>query len=316
MGVLGEVALDELALVAQRDEKVVESEVGVALHDVPHDGPPADLDHGFGPGDRLLGEAAAGSAGQYERLHLFLRVERSERHPVLDAFTLPIDRFGGRCSPRSANRSNRRLRRTGRTAGAGADGTVGCGEQKFLLFIAAGPATVWPRCPAGGAGTTGAGTCGRGGRLGYRQGQGDSPVEAVRPADRPGRVLHLLDRCPRLHPRLRAGVADGGRTDDAGFSAVGGGGCGHGGVHHVGARRLLTPPAPRRGGDRGVLASCRRRSGRRRHPRGVDQLRPRREGADRCERRRVLRAGHRGVDPSADAGPAPGPPPGPLDRIR
>ena len=41
----------------------------VQLHDVPEDRPAADLEHGFGPGARLLGDARALAAGEDHALH-------------------------------------------------------------------------------------------------------------------------------------------------------------------------------------------------------------------------------------------------------
>ena len=45
--VVQEVHLDDLALVAERQQELSDPVVGVALHDVPEDRPPADLDHRF-----------------------------------------------------------------------------------------------------------------------------------------------------------------------------------------------------------------------------------------------------------------------------
>jgi hypothetical protein len=53
--VVGEVLLDDVALVAEADHEVVEAVVAVDLHDVPQDRPLADLDHRLGLGGGLLG---------------------------------------------------------------------------------------------------------------------------------------------------------------------------------------------------------------------------------------------------------------------
>ena len=46
--VVGEVLLDDVALVAAADDEVVDAVRGVELEDVPEDGQTADLDHGLG----------------------------------------------------------------------------------------------------------------------------------------------------------------------------------------------------------------------------------------------------------------------------
>jgi hypothetical protein len=46
--VVGEVLLDDVALVAAADDEVVDAVLGVELEDVPEDGAAADLDHGLG----------------------------------------------------------------------------------------------------------------------------------------------------------------------------------------------------------------------------------------------------------------------------
>ena len=67
--VVGEPPLDVVALVAERDDEVVEPEVAVVLHDVPEDRVAADLDHRLGPELGLLGEPGAQPAGQDAHLH-------------------------------------------------------------------------------------------------------------------------------------------------------------------------------------------------------------------------------------------------------
>ena len=58
--------------------------VGIELHDVPEEGPAADLDHRLGPDVGFLRESAAETAGQYHRLHesplpVERRIERTIR---------------------------------------------------------------------------------------------------------------------------------------------------------------------------------------------------------------------------------------------
>jgi hypothetical protein len=67
--VVEEVLLDDLALVAQRDQELAEAVVRVVLHDVPEKGPSPDLHHRLGPNLGLLGQASAEAAGEYDDLH-------------------------------------------------------------------------------------------------------------------------------------------------------------------------------------------------------------------------------------------------------
>jgi len=67
--VLDEVALDPLALVAERHVELVEPMVGVDLHDVPQHRVLADLDHRLGAQLGLFGEARAEASGQDDDLH-------------------------------------------------------------------------------------------------------------------------------------------------------------------------------------------------------------------------------------------------------
>ena len=46
--VVEEVALDDIATIAERDDELLESSRGVAPHDVPQNRPSADFDHGLG----------------------------------------------------------------------------------------------------------------------------------------------------------------------------------------------------------------------------------------------------------------------------
>src|SRR5262249_10806669 len=68
-GEVAEVLLDELALVAARDQEVGEAVARVQAHDVEEDRVAADLDHGLGTHDRLLRETRPQPAGQDPPLH-------------------------------------------------------------------------------------------------------------------------------------------------------------------------------------------------------------------------------------------------------
>src|SRR5262249_14995651 len=67
--VVEEVALDDPALVAQAHDEVGEAVPGVALHDVPQDGPPADGDHRLGDVVGHVADARALSAAEDDNLH-------------------------------------------------------------------------------------------------------------------------------------------------------------------------------------------------------------------------------------------------------
>src|SRR5262249_31719729 len=67
--VVGEILLDEIALVAEADDEVVEAVGGVDLHDVPQDRPAADLDHRLRTEMRLFADARAHAAGEDHDLH-------------------------------------------------------------------------------------------------------------------------------------------------------------------------------------------------------------------------------------------------------
>ena len=69
--VVGEVFLDDVALIATAHDEIVDAVVGVELHDVPQNRPPADLNHGFGPDRGFLTEARAQATGQQYGFHGF-----------------------------------------------------------------------------------------------------------------------------------------------------------------------------------------------------------------------------------------------------
>ena len=62
--VVGEIFLDDIALVAAADHEVVDAVRRVDLHDVPEDRLAADLDHRLGLQIALFGNASAKPAGQ------------------------------------------------------------------------------------------------------------------------------------------------------------------------------------------------------------------------------------------------------------
>src|SRR5690606_16312436 len=64
-----EIALDALALVAERDDELGESEMGVVFHDVPEDRPSADLHHRLGPDGGFFRQPRPLSTGKDRYLH-------------------------------------------------------------------------------------------------------------------------------------------------------------------------------------------------------------------------------------------------------
>src|SRR6185312_2751209 len=72
--VVGHVAFDLLALVAERDHEFLKSVRRVMHHDVPENRTAADLDHGFWPYDRLLRESRADAACEDAYFHVMLVV--------------------------------------------------------------------------------------------------------------------------------------------------------------------------------------------------------------------------------------------------
>ena len=77
--VVGEIFLDEIALVAQAHDEVVDAVVGVDLHDVPQDGAAADLHHRLGPKGRFFTEPGAKTAGENNCLHKAYLIAKSHR---------------------------------------------------------------------------------------------------------------------------------------------------------------------------------------------------------------------------------------------
>ena len=67
--VVGEILLDDIALIAAADHEVVDAVRGVDLQDVPQDRTAADLDHRLGAQAGFLGKPRAESAGQDDCLH-------------------------------------------------------------------------------------------------------------------------------------------------------------------------------------------------------------------------------------------------------
>ena len=67
--VVGEVLLDDVALVAAADDEVVDAVRRVDLHDVPEDRLAADLDHRLRLQIALFGDPRAEPAGENDGLH-------------------------------------------------------------------------------------------------------------------------------------------------------------------------------------------------------------------------------------------------------
>ena len=67
--VVGEVFLDDIALVAAADDKVVDAMGRIDLHDVPQDRAAADFHHRLRDADRFLGQPGSKTAGQNDALH-------------------------------------------------------------------------------------------------------------------------------------------------------------------------------------------------------------------------------------------------------
>ena len=67
--VVEEVLLDHVAAIAQAEDEVAEAVVGVDLHDVPEDRPPADLDHRLGPELGLLSQPGSDATAQDHDFH-------------------------------------------------------------------------------------------------------------------------------------------------------------------------------------------------------------------------------------------------------
>jgi len=67
--VVGEVFLDDVALVSEADDEVVDALSGVELEDVPEDGAAADFHHGLGADGGFFTEACADSACEDDRFH-------------------------------------------------------------------------------------------------------------------------------------------------------------------------------------------------------------------------------------------------------
>ena len=67
--VVGEILLDDIALVAAADDEIIDAVGGVAFHDMPEDRLAADLDHGLGPEVGLFGNAGAETTGENNSFH-------------------------------------------------------------------------------------------------------------------------------------------------------------------------------------------------------------------------------------------------------
>ena len=67
--VVGEVLFDHIALVAQADHEVIDSIVGIDLHDVPKNRLAADFDHWLGAQVGFFTDAGAKAPGEDDGFH-------------------------------------------------------------------------------------------------------------------------------------------------------------------------------------------------------------------------------------------------------
>ena len=67
--IVGEILLDDVTFVAEADNKLVDSEVPVDLHDVPQDRMVSNLDHRLGPVACFLAEPASQPASKNDGFH-------------------------------------------------------------------------------------------------------------------------------------------------------------------------------------------------------------------------------------------------------
>src|ERR1700683_1297890 len=66
--VIGEVFFDQITLVAQANNEIAQSELGIDLHDMPKNRAAADLDQRLWPDFGFFGKPAAKTSGQYDHL--------------------------------------------------------------------------------------------------------------------------------------------------------------------------------------------------------------------------------------------------------
>jgi len=67
--IVGEIFLDDVALVTAADHEIVDAVMAVGLEDVPEDGLAAHLHHGLGPQVRFFCQAGAEATGENDCLH-------------------------------------------------------------------------------------------------------------------------------------------------------------------------------------------------------------------------------------------------------
>src|SRR5207302_9963213 len=67
--IVGEVLLDDIALVPAADDEVINAVLGIDFQDVPEDGAATNLDHRLGPDNRLFRKPRAEPACEYYRFH-------------------------------------------------------------------------------------------------------------------------------------------------------------------------------------------------------------------------------------------------------
>src|SRR5579885_1557819 len=80
--VVGEIFLDDVALVAAADHEVVGAVRRIDLHDVPKDRLAADLDHGLGPQVAFFRNAGSQAARQNDDFHVALAMNRLAENAI------------------------------------------------------------------------------------------------------------------------------------------------------------------------------------------------------------------------------------------
>ncbi len=68
--IIVEILLDDRLLVADADDEIVDTVIGVNIHDMHEDRRAAQLDHRLGLGDGLFGKPCAISARENDCLHM------------------------------------------------------------------------------------------------------------------------------------------------------------------------------------------------------------------------------------------------------
>ena len=66
-----EVFFDQVSLIAEANNKLIETKMAIDLHDMPKDGFATDFNHGLGPGFSLFGYTGAETTGKNDNFHQF-----------------------------------------------------------------------------------------------------------------------------------------------------------------------------------------------------------------------------------------------------